>query len=254
MVTRLVALFASAALLAFGFTSFPAMAVPVVDQQSVGTLTVTISATPTNLIGQSFTAGLTGPLTQVDIQGLSGTGYVSVTLRLFATTSGLPTGSALASEVVSEATITSSSGNISVNFANPTTVTAGTQYALVFVPQTGLLNLSLVDPGLYADGQTLDNGPSFWAPVSGSNPDMAFATYVDSPSVESGIPNPVMQQFGKPTTGTCNAAQPPGLNWSGVPSGGCTESWAQWVSGGTGGAVCTRTLVYSAAQSRWVIE
>ena len=39
----------------------------------------------------------------------------------------------------------------------------------------------------------------------------------------------------------------------GVTSGGWGESWAQWMNGGTGGAVCTRTLVYSTAQSRWVV-
>jgi len=57
-------------------------------------------------------------------------------------------------------------------------------------------------------------------------------------------PAPVLQQLAKPATGTCDAAQPTGLNWSGVASGGWSESWAQWVNGGQGGPVCTRMLEY----------
>lgn len=57
-------------------------------------------------------------------------------------------------------------------------------------------------------------------------------------------PAPLMQQFAKPVTGTCDAAQPTGLNWSGVASGGWGESWAQWANGGRGGSVCTRMLEY----------
>ena len=74
-----------------------------------------------------------------------------------------------------------------------------------------------------------------------------------SSSTTSGsAPAPVVQQFGMPATGTCDEAQPEGLNWSGVANGGWGVSWAQWVNGGTGGAVCTRTLVYSTTQSKWV--
>lgn len=67
------------------------------------------------------------------------------------------------------------------------------------------------------------------------------------------VPAPVIQQFSRPATGTCTAAAPASLNWSGVASGGWGESWAQWMNSGTGGAVCTRTLVYSTAQSEWVV-
>ena len=63
-------------------------------------------------------------------------------------------------------------------------------------------------------------------------------------------PAPVLQQFAKPATDTCDAAQPTGLNWSGVASGGWSESWAQWANGGRGGSVCTRTLGYS---SGWAV-
>ena len=65
-------------------------------------------------------------------------------------------------------------------------------------------------------------------------------------------PEAAMQQFGKPDSMTCNEAQPEGLNWSGVPSGGWGESWAQWMNGGNGGTVCTRTLSY--VGSGWTVN
>lgn len=72
-----------------------------------------------------------------------------------------------------------------------------------------------------------------------------------STSAGNSGPASVLQQFAKPTTGTCDAAQPTGLNWSGVASGGWSESWAQWANGGRGGSVCTRTLGYS---SGWAVS
>lgn len=80
-------------------------------------------------------------------------------------------------------------------------------------------------------------------------------TVLDGPGSSEGSegPAPVMQQFGRPASGTCDAAAPDTLNWSNVPSGGWSESWAQWMNGGNGGDVCTRTLVYSTSQSRWIV-
>jgi len=74
-----------------------------------------------------------------------------------------------------------------------------------------------------------------------------------SSTSSSSAPAPVIQSFGKPATGTCDEAQPEGLDWAGVASGGWGVSWAQWMNGGNGGAVCTRELVYSTAQSKWII-
>jgi hypothetical protein len=64
-------------------------------------------------------------------------------------------------------------------------------------------------------------------------------------------PPRVMQQFGKPASGTCADAAPVTLNWGGASSGGWGESWAQWMNGGLGGAVCTRDLVYSTGAATW---
>ena len=76
------------------------------------------------------------------------------------------------------------------------------------------------------------------------------------------IPNPVsvaemlhpdvIQQVGIPESMTCAAFRDDSLNWSGVSGEGWSTSWAQWVNDGNGGAVCTRTLVYT-ANRQWSV-
>lgn len=75
-----------------------------------------------------------------------------------------------------------------------------------------------------------------------------------SSSSSSTAPVPVLQQFAKPATGTCDDAAPASLNWAGVSSGGWGQSWAQWVNGGAGGPVCTRTLSYSQSAAAWTVS
>lgn len=96
----------------------------------------------------------------------------------------------------------------------------------------------------------------------GGSPGALLATITaSSPSSGSGggtsdstsVPAPVVQQFGRPASGTCDAGQPQGLDWAGVPGGGWTESWSEWMNGGQGGLVCTRTLVYSSALEAWAV-
>lgn len=84
---------------------------------------------------------------------------------------------------------------------------------------------------------------------------VAAPTPADPVDVEqvSELPPPVMQQFGKPASGTCDAAAPSALNWAHVSSGGWGESWSQWMNNGTGGFVCSRTLVYSNSLSAWTV-
>ena len=71
---------------------------------------------------------------------------------------------------------------------------------------------------------------------------------------ESGGPGIHIQQFPRPTLGTCDEAQPEGLNWGGASSGGWGESWAQWMHEGQGGAVCTRTLAYNTSTGTWQVQ
>ena len=76
----------------------------------------------------------------------------------------------------------------------------------------------------------------------------------EEPIVERVLPADVIQEFGYSTLATCDAAAPEGLNWAGVPSGGWGMSWGQWMNGGNGGAVCTRTLYYNASTEAWAVR
>ena len=86
-----------------------------------------------------------------------------------------------------------------------------------------------------------------------TNINNTFATFtVNYPN--GSTPAPVIQQFEKPATGTCDEAQPEGLDWGGASSGGWGESWAQWANEGQGGAVCTRTLAYNTSTATWQVQ
>ncbi len=100
--------------------------------------------------------------------------------------------------------------------------------------------------------------PAGWTTIThtwmGANGSVVFTAGSGggSNSGDSG-PAPVFQEFGKPATGTCADAAPSTLNWAGVTSGGWGTSWSQWMNAGTGGAVCTRTLVYSLELAKWIV-
>ena len=91
---------------------------------------------------------------------------------------------------------------------------------------------------------------SFTVVIGGASPSPTPSTDTSS----SSGPAPVIQQFGKPATGTCDEVAPEDLNWAGVPSGGWTTAWGEWLHDGLGGWACSRTLSYSSAQAKWIVD
>jgi len=67
-------------------------------------------------------------------------------------------------------------------------------------------------------------------------------------------PPPVLQQVPVPASGSCADVDDSQYNWGGAGSGGWSESWAQWANAGSGGPICTRTLIYNPSFGIWVIE
>jgi len=214
---------------------------------------------------QVFTPGISGTLTKVAL-GLGIDTNVTVTnftIGIYSAASGVPTGSALASTTVTDFTgMSAGQAMFDVDFATPTAVTAGTTYAIVatttdsFSSGSGWFMWFLASD--YIGGYAATNTGSGWN-LEPTYPAFTFATYVSTPSSSSSSvpatgPAPVLQQIGKPAIGTCDEAQAEGHNLAGVSSGGWAVSWAQWVNNGNGGAVCTRTLVYSTAQSKWAVS
>ncbi len=159
-----------------------------VDQQNTaGTSTGTGGVGPAtaNFGGQTFTAGKTGALTKVDFTLFcSGcTANPNLIVGIWATSGGLPTGGDLASTTIAG----DNSGNsvtFVATFSSPTTVTAGTQYALIVRPDAATGGSGYLwirsSPSTYAGGNkvTSANSGSTW--VGDTARDMNFHTYVST--------------------------------------------------------------------------
>ena len=126
-------------------------------------------------LAQTFTAGMSGSLSEVDLLLRSNEDYTDpVTVEIRDTSGGAPASTVLASATVMDSELSRSSYNwIAVNFAHPATVQAGTQYAIVaYTSGTEHWGFASGDP---------DAGGTAWG-TSGAVPslDFAFKTYVDS--------------------------------------------------------------------------
>ena len=166
--------------------------------------------------------------------------------------------------------MTTSPAQAALNFANYTT-TAGlgdnnvsgvfVEGSTVYAATRGGLSIS-TDGGANFTNRTTaaglgDNGVSgvfaagttIYAATSGG---LSISAAHGAAQADVSAPAPVLQQFGRPNSLTCDEAQPQGLNWGGASSGGWSESYAMWMNNGTGGAVCTRTLVYNNTLRYWV--
>lgn len=67
-------------------------------------------------------------------------------------------------------------------------------------------------------------------------------------------PADLMQQVGAASDGKCTSIIDTSLNWAGVTSGGWGLSWAQWLNGGKGGTVCSRSLYYNLNKAAWALR
>lgn len=138
-------------------------------------------------MGQSFTAGLTGPLSRVSL-GLTRTGTVTqITAEIYAADgTGNATGSALASKTITGTTVPTSPGGSLTNFdfSSPVSVTAGTKYVIVLT--TPDQNAGMGGGGgqysIYNEnGNSYSGGNGIGRPLTTQtvNNDFVFQTYVD---------------------------------------------------------------------------
>src|SRR5207249_4220224 len=170
-----------------------------VDQLSPVNFTGSTAAfgiTATKWGGQTFTAGITGPLTRVDLNlfCVNCTGsFPNLTLSLRATSGNLPVGTDIASATIPG--LNSAAGRLfPVTFTSPPMVTAGTVYALVIRPvadpSVGIYALTQSATNVYASGQAVwsGNGGGAWtAPLTGGQTtDAGFKTYVRTGFAASG--------------------------------------------------------------------
>jgi hypothetical protein len=172
---------------------------PNIDQQNTTVTNSGFGFTSTSWAGQTFTAGVTGQLTQVDVDlfcsGCTGT-TPNLTLSIRATSGGLPTGADMASATIPGFS-SGSGGYFSASFGSPPTLTAGTQYAIVIRavsnPSAGIYAYvcSCTSPNSnpYANGSrvTSANSGSTWtADVTSGGRDLGFKVYMSTGFALSG--------------------------------------------------------------------
>jgi hypothetical protein len=138
-------------------------------------------------IGQSFKAGLTGPLSRISVGITSQRTVTQITAAIYASNgAGNAIGSALASKTIDGTTVpTNSGGALTVfDFASPVSVTAGTKYVIVLTTPDFYNSMSRsggdyswfeLDGNGYGDG----NGIAFPLTSPSVLNDYVFQTYVD---------------------------------------------------------------------------
>ena len=164
----------------------------VIDQQNTNLSNSGLPFT-TAWVGQTFTANMSGPVARVDLNffslSCSAVTMPPITVAIRAATGNLPTGPDLATGTIN-GFCNGSAVWYQVNFAAPVTITAGTQYAIVWrTTLTGTAaspnprydsTVSAQDP--YAGGRraTSSDGGVTWVGATGTaNNDHGFKVYVD---------------------------------------------------------------------------
>jgi hypothetical protein len=154
------------------------------------------SISATQIVGQVFTAGITGPLTGVRVAvfscvnwylepGYHVVGDLIAEVRALDAT-GLPTATVLSTATIPGSAVPASYADwVTIAFAQPAIVTTGTQYALILRPtlpnECNFAWSSASSGDVYARGYEVVNFPSSNFPdlwIRHSESDQAFETYV----------------------------------------------------------------------------
>jgi hypothetical protein len=156
------------------------------DQQQTNGGGVTFDTDSMQSLAQTFTAGLSGRLDQVDLKlAANGTGPIlPLTVEIRNAVGGSPGGTVLASgSIPASAAPPPPAAFVSLGFASPATVTAGTQYAIVVFnadvfPRRWGWAVDPSDP--YAPGSAFHQATSPPGPtwLTDSSSDTAFRTFV----------------------------------------------------------------------------
>jgi hypothetical protein len=182
MIRKLGLISGVAAALILGVAS-PASAGTLDQEQSAGNSSLAIDSTQS--LAQSFTAGLSGSLDQVDLSLTAfGTPSAATNVQIRNFSAGLPGDSVLASTSVPASGVSGTGGFVSFHFATPAPVSTGTQYALVaysasVFPDDDAWSLgSGTNP--YSRGNVFmtSNSPPSAPWSSNTTNDLAFRTYV----------------------------------------------------------------------------
>jgi hypothetical protein len=160
------------------------------DQQQPNGGGVTFDVESGQSLAQTFTAGISGGLDQVDLKLVaSGPGpTLPLTVEIRNVSAGSPGGTVLGSgSIPASAAPATPAAFVSLAFTNPAPVTAGTQYAIIaynadVYPQRWGWAVDATNPyapGLTFHQETSPPGPTW---LSDAESDLAFKTYVLKPT------------------------------------------------------------------------
>jgi hypothetical protein len=237
----------TAALFSLGVA--PAYAAPVADQtqsgltgtgagvmmiQNLGTGAVAFKTE----MGSSFTAGLTGQLTSIEVQVSaysSGSPAHGAQAKVWSVDgSGLPTGAALATQTIPVASL--AAGALTVDFTTPANVTAGTHYVFTigFIETTGAFMSQLsFDGGISPAGKRVAGFAGGGTPYLDTEYGINFTTYVGEGDSE-----------GPPTGASAGA----------LVNTGASESVTSNLFGMSAGLLAVGALAWVAARRRPVLN
>jgi hypothetical protein len=173
-----------------------ASATGTIDQSQTTTSGLSVTTAASQWTAQTFTAGITGNLDQVDLFLFRVGSAGDLTVQIQTVSGGVPSGNVLASTTLAEANVSASSYSwISVPLSPPAPVTAGTQYAIVLsAPRaagfpSALYTWNFVFANPYSGGRLVlsSTSGSSWGDFASvfDDGDTAFKTYV-TPLLTSG--------------------------------------------------------------------
>lgn len=170
-----------------------------INQQNLTVTSNGFGMTSTSWAGQTFIPTVTGQVTRIDLNlfcsGCTGT-TPNLTVSLRATTGGLPTGTDLAVATIPGFS-SGAGGYYSATFASPTTLTAGTKYAVIIRavanPSAGiyayLCSCTSPDSNPYLNGSRVsssNSGSSWSADATSGGRDLGFKVYMAAGFTSSG--------------------------------------------------------------------
>jgi hypothetical protein len=163
----------------------PAQAAGMVDQEQT-TVDGELGIFQSLWMGQTFTAGISGKLDQVDLAARQNAGLgLPLIVQIRTVSGGLPSGTVL-STTTATVVNTTFTALISIPLSTPVNVVSGTQYAIVAgssipePPGGNALTVGAAASDAYAGGDAAlsGDGGASWALFGGGGNDLAFRTYV----------------------------------------------------------------------------
>jgi len=245
-----------------------AWAAPQPDQSSTGVATRAWGVYSSQWQGQTFTPSVSDVLSQISVKLYFWNSSGPITMNVYDTSGGLPTGAPLASQAVTgipNGSAAADCANIDpsmVTFASPATLLAGHLYAFTLqTSQSGYDAAACSNPRTYAGGAGITAAPApDWLPFGDYQ--LLFTTYMGAVAPTSDPSTPpkwtvVHQALPVPASGRCADLQDADVSYGTGLHGGWQLGWEPWVPsvnpGVRGGWACIRVLINTGGHS-WQID